>query len=160
ERNRFHLTSGSRQGGRLIGVADMRTIRGTDSPPLRVVVSKPREIALSALSAVRATLFRMGLLALVVSSALGALIAWWISLPIRRLTDRVEEIAERGQLSETAELPRTTGEVGVLAASFRTMMVSLAAAQEQALKQARLAFLGEIAANVAHEVRTPLSVLK
>lgn len=164
-RNGFDLPkapsgSASTRAARLVGVAEVRGIRKTDSPALKVVVSEPKEVALSALSALRATLFKMGLLALMVSSALGALVAWWISLPIRRLTRTVQEITEHGQLSEVGELPRATGEVGVLASSFRAMMGSLADAQQEALKQSRLAFLGEIAANVAHEVRTPLSVLK
>ena len=34
------------------------------------------------------------------------------------------------------------------------------AAEAEALVQSRRAFLGEIAANIAHEVRTPLAVLK
>jgi len=40
------------------------------------------------------------------------------------------------------------------------MMESLTAAQAEALVQSRRAFLGELAANIAHEVRTPLAVLK
>lgn len=48
----------------------------------------------------------------------------------------------------------------MLAAAFQTMLESLTAAQSEALVQSRRAFLGEIAANVAHEVRTPLAVLK
>jgi signal transduction histidine kinase len=40
------------------------------------------------------------------------------------------------------------------------MMQNLAVAQRETLEQSRLAFLGEIAANIAHDVRTPLSVLK
>jgi two-component system, NtrC family, sensor histidine kinase HydH len=40
------------------------------------------------------------------------------------------------------------------------MMRNLAEAQAETLAQSRLAVLGEVAANVAHEVRTPLAVLK
>jgi hypothetical protein len=80
--------------------------------------------------------------------------------PIRQLTATVREVAERGEPVPQASFPETGGEVGVLASAFRTMMESLSAAQREALARSRLAFLGEIAANIAHEVRTPLSVLK
>ena len=160
--DRSHGTSvpGGGRGASLVGVAEVRRIRKTDSPQLKVVVAERRDVALAALGSLRTTLFRMGLVALMVSATLGGLVAWWISLPIRRLTSTVQRVTERGQLSEMEEFPRATGEVGVLASSFRAMMQTLADAQQETLKQARLAFLGEIAANVAHEVRTPLSVLK
>ena len=40
------------------------------------------------------------------------------------------------------------------------MIERLAAAQDEAVSQSRLALLGEVAASIAHDVRTPLSVLK
>jgi two-component system, NtrC family, sensor histidine kinase HydH len=144
----------------LRGSAPMAALRGADGPDLKVVVGEPRSSALAAVAELRATLFRIGALALLVSSALGALVAWWISLPIRRLTATVRGIGARGRLEEPVELPRAGGEVGVLAGAFQAMMDGLRAAQAEALAQSRRAFLGEIAANIAHEVRTPLSVLK
>jgi signal transduction histidine kinase len=88
------------------------------------------------------------------------LIAWRIATPIRQLTDAARAISERGHYDDRLRLPVATGEVGVLSRAFRRMLESLNAAQAQAVVHARLAFLGEVAANIAHEVRTPLSVLK
>ena len=144
----------------LKGVASVGRLSMADAPDLDVTVAQSRTITLAAVTALRATLFRVGALVLAIGSALGALVAWRISRPIRRLTGTVRQITERGNLETQIELPQASGEIGVLAAAFRTMMESLAAAQAEALAQSRLAFLGEIAANIAHEVRTPLSVLK
>src|SRR5262245_27683051 len=55
---------------------------------------------------------------------------------------------------------RTSGEVGVLASAFREMLTTVGEQHAALLGQSRLAALGEIAASIAHEVRTPLSVLK
>jgi two-component system, NtrC family, sensor histidine kinase HydH len=144
----------------LTGRAAVGMLEHVASPDLEVVVDEPRALALAAVADLRGALLRTGLLALLLSSALGALVAWWIGRPIRRLTQTAREIAERGDLDLAVELPTAGGEIGVLTAAFQRMVDSLSAAHARALAQSRLAFLGEIAANVAHEVRTPLSVLK
>jgi signal transduction histidine kinase len=55
---------------------------------------------------------------------------------------------------------RAGGEVGVLASAFDEMIATVGEQQAALLAQSRLVALGEIAASIAHEVRTPLSVLK
>ncbi len=146
--------------GFLRGVASVESLAGADGPELEVVVAEPTARALADVTRLRNALLRVGALALVLSSALGILVAWRISEPVRRLTTAVRRITARGRLEEPVEFPHATGEIGVLAGAFQTMVESLTAAQAEALVQSRRAFLGEIAANIAHEVRTPLSVLK
>lgn len=148
------------QSATLTGAAAVVPLLNIDSPELEVVVAEPIEVALAAATALRATLIKIGMFALVVGSLFGALVAWRIGLPIRRLTATVRQITERGQLGPVADFPPASGEVGMLAAAFRAMTESLVKAQDEAVAQSRLAFLGEVAANIAHEVRTPLSVLK
>jgi signal transduction histidine kinase len=133
---------------------------GTDGPALDVVLFEPAAVAFADVTALRTTLVQTGLVVVALGALFGALVAWRIGLPIRQLTTTVREVAERGQLEPQASFPDTGGEVGVLSAAFRAMLESLARSQQETLAQSRLAFLGEIAANVAHEVRTPLSVLK
>jgi two-component system sensor histidine kinase HydH len=152
--------SGTATGRALTGIASLGHIADADTPELEVVVAEPRDVALAASLALRTRLFKTSMVVLAVGAALGALMAWWISLPIRRLTNTVRQISESGKLDPQIQFPRAGGEVGLLAAAFQTMMQSLAVAQREALEQSRLAFLGEIAANIAHDVRTPLSVLK
>jgi signal transduction histidine kinase len=93
-------------------------------------------------------------------SGLGALVAWWISRPILRLTSTVQAIAASGRVDAPVQVSPMSGAVGILATAFEGMMRNLAEAQAETLAQSRLAVLGEVAANVAHEVRTPLAVLK
>lgn len=144
----------------LSALAPIGPLSGVDAPELQVLVSQPVAAAFADVESLRAQLLQTGLLVALLGVALAAFVAWRLGLPIRRLTAAVREVAERGEPMPPPTLPETGGEVGVLASAFRTMMESLATAQREALTRSRLAFLGEIAANVAHEVRTPLSVLK
>ncbi len=154
------LPAGSATRAPLQGVAPVRTLRKTEMPQLRVLVSQPRVQALARVRALRAKLLRIGVFVMVAGSLFGAIVAWWICIPIRRLTNVVRDVTDKRQLESVDRFPRARGEVGVLASSFREMMWTVAAAQEEVLAQSRRALLGEVAANIAHEVRTPLSVLK
>jgi signal transduction histidine kinase len=147
-------------GPRLQGRTRVEQFARTTDLDLDVVVSEPREVALADVAELRRTLFHVGEVVLILGSVLGVLIAWRISLPIRRLTTTVRAIAARGRLEEPVVLPRAIGEVGVLSDAFRSMMHALATAQNDALVQSRRALLGDVAASMAHDVRTPLSVLK
>ena len=135
-------------------------LQGVHGPTLSTVVREPATVALSSVLSLRRTLFRIGLLVLLLSAAIGAAVAWRISQPIRRLTASVREITARGRPEPIAELPEGAGEVGVLSAAFQAMLERLTAAQREAIAQSRLALLGEVAASIAHDVRTPMSVLK
>lgn len=129
-------------------------------PDLRVTVQEPERLALAGVAALRRRLLPLAALVLALGAALGGLAAWRISHPIRRLTATVQEVTRRGHFDGVDPLPEGGGEVGVLAASFRAMMQSVAEAQRETLAKSRLALLGEVAASLAHDVRTPLSVLK
>lgn len=144
----------------LSAVAPIPVPPDADAPALEVVLAESRAAAFADVASLRATLLQTLLVVVALGAVLGAVVAWRIGRPIHQLTATVRGVAERGQLDPSVAFPETGGEVGVLAAAFRTMMESLAAAQRDALAKSRLAFLGEIAANIAHEVRTPLSVLK
>jgi len=146
--------------GMLTAVAPVERVHVDDAPHVEVVVSEPRDVAFAGVASLRSTLLKTGVLVAALGAALAAWVAWRIGRPIRQLTTTVREVAERGEPLPQSVFPETGGEVGVLASAFRTMMESLSTAQREALARSRLAFLGEIAANVAHEVRTPLSVLK
>lgn len=147
-------------GPMLESTALLPDVPGVESPPLSVVVREPAAVALASILSLRATLVRIGLLVLLLSGALGAAVAWRISQPIRRLTAAVKQVTARGRPEPIADLPDASGEVGILSAAFQSMLERLTIAQREAILQSRLALLGEVAASIAHDVRTPLSVLK
>jgi len=139
--------------------ATVRPLTGVDEPALTVVVREPASVALASILSLRETLTQVALVVLLLSAIAGGFVAWRVSMPIRRLTASVESITSRGR-PEPLGLPAGAGEVGVLSAAFEAMMERLAAAQDEAVSRSRLALLGEVAASIAHDVRTPLSVLK
>lgn len=96
-----------------------------------------RDLALAALAA--------GLLAVV----LGALLAWGVTRPLRSLTDAVRDLSG-GALGRQAPVEGPV-EMVTLAQSFNAMSRDLAAGEAQRQR---------MAADVAHELRTPVSVLR
>ncbi len=143
----------------LLGAAPIRH-ELTGGKVVDVVVFQPVDEALMAVTTLRSALLKTVSIVLVLGALLGALVAWRIGKPIRRLTATVRQITDRGLQESDWDFRTSGGEVGILASAFRAMMERLAVAQAEAVMQSRLALLGEIAANVAHEVRNPLSILK
>ncbi|MFQ5478383.1 MAG: ATP-binding protein [Candidatus Binatia bacterium] len=91
--------------------------------------------------------------------ALAWLISSSISEPIKRLTTIASRIADKGTLEAIPD-PISSDEVGELTLSFQKMVRNVAAAHDDLLQSAKLAFLGEMAAGIAHDVRTPLGIIK
>jgi signal transduction histidine kinase len=122
--------------------------------------AQPGSDAFARISELRATMLNVGLFALLASAGLGALIAWRLGRPVRALTDSITRIGASGQLDPDIEIPHASGEIGALAASFKDMLEALSEAQLKNEDRERLAILGELSASVAHEIRTPMAVLK
>ena len=94
-----------------------------------------------------------------------------VLVPLRRLNDAIDGVAA-GDLNR-AILPQRDDEIGLLAARFNHMTESLREAraeqaratdarqsmQERLRHSERLATMGQMAAQIAHEVGTPLSVI-
>jgi two-component system, NtrC family, sensor histidine kinase HydH len=83
-------------------------------------------------------------------------IAQAITKPLSQLTKFVRNF------NQQQPKPPKTGppEVRELGVAFETMMHDLAKSQEQLTRAAKLAVVGEMAAAMSHEVRTPLGILR
>jgi signal transduction histidine kinase len=125
-----------------------------------LTITEPVERTLTPVKTLRRRIIVGALAVMLLASIAGSALALRISRPIRNLTLTVQNVARTHDKELLLELPKTSGEVGVLAAEFGSMIRALAEAEEQSVAQSRLALLGEVAASVGHEVRTPLSALR
>lgn len=101
-----------------------------------------------------------GLLALIALAtiAVSILVADSIAKPVVALTD----FTRRYALASAAPSPPTPGpgEIGELTRSFLRLMNDLAHSQNTLAQASKLAAVGEITAMLAHDVRTPLGILR
>jgi two-component system sensor histidine kinase HydH len=97
----------------------------------------------------------------VLCAALGValLLADRMSRPLRALTRATKDIARVGQAQRPVRVS-SHDEIGELAQAFNTMAGELKRAQNDLVTAAKFAFVGEVAAGIAHEVRTPLGILR
>jgi signal transduction histidine kinase len=100
----------------------------------------------------------LGLIVLVAASTT-VFLARRLVRPLLALTDATRSLAWEGAPPAPVPVP-ALDEVGDLAAAFNAMTAKLEQTREELLNAAKLAFLGEVAAGIAHEIRTPLSVIK
>jgi two-component system sensor histidine kinase HydH len=85
-------------------------------------------------------------------------IAGVISRPITALTEFTRRFMQPGAIAEPpADGP---GEVGELTRSFTRMVADLQQSQRTLTQASKLAAVGEVTALLAHEVRTPLGILR
>jgi len=94
-------------------------------------------------------------LALAVATALAAR----MSRPLRELTRATQDLLRPGEPPRVVAV-RSRDEIGTLASAFNTMGTALSRAQDDLLVAAKFAFVGEVAAGIAHEVRTPLGIMR
>ena len=94
-------------------------------------------------------------------------VAGWLSIrfsgrlasPISRLTDFARDF-RRGKTSTLPTVETGISEVGELSRAFGEMIEALDRSREHLIRAGKLAVVGEMAAIMAHEVRTPLGILK
>jgi signal transduction histidine kinase len=81
-----------------------------------------------------------------------------MTLPLQSLT-----VAARDLAHDTSRPPlpiRSHDEIGELTSAFNAMTTDLRRAQREVVAAAKLASVGEIAAGLAHEIRTPLGIMR
>ena len=81
-----------------------------------------------------------------------------MTLPLHSLTRAARDLAREPSLPQ---LPvRSHDEIGELTLAFNAMAADLQQAQHDLVAAAKLASVGEIAAGLAHEIRTPLGIMR
>lgn len=109
---------------------------------------------------IRALLEMFGII-IIIMLLMGLLASHWISgrlaKPLLKLTQWVREVSPNGQIKP----PDVGGtlEIRELTAAFDDMLQELAQSREHLVQATKLAVVGEMAAIMAHEVRTPLGIL-
>jgi signal transduction histidine kinase len=116
--------------------------------------------ALAAVRKVRSRWILVIACILLIGLAIAVLLARQFMRPLDEVTRATAEVASHPELGLPPLPVRSRNEVGQLTESFNKMTAELKRSREEALAAAKFAFAGELAAMVAHEVRTPLSVMR
>jgi signal transduction histidine kinase len=86
------------------------------------------------------------------------ILAGRMTRPLESLTDAARRLA-RGTPPDPLPV-RSNDEIGVLTSAFNAMAADLRQAEQDLVAAAKLASVGEIAAGLAHEIRTPLGIMR
>lgn len=142
----------------LIGYAQSTGYRNFDGFGWRVLIIQTNKDALASIWQLWKTL----LLFLSLALLLGALISFWISAkianPIIKLTEFTRDFMQGKQ--QIPPILKASGEIAELNRQFGQMIDNLEQSRQDVVRVAKLAVIGEMAASMAHEVRTPLGILR
>lgn len=141
--------------GMLLGQARL----GQGLPRWTVVVATPLEEAHAPARRMAQQLATALAATLAVALALALLAARRATLALTELTDAARAVG-RGERPAGAVTVRSSDEIGILAEAFNRMAADLKRAERELVDAAKFSFVGELASGVAHEVRTPLGVLR
>ncbi len=141
-----------------IGYATSTGYHGFGGFGWQVQIIEPKAVAFAKVSNLLWTLSAILLLTVAIAAALAGVTARAIALPIQQLTRYTRRFHEGG---EVPALPAPDqSEVGELTRAFTQMIAALKQSQEQLVRAGKLAVVGEMAAILAHEVRTPLGIIR
>lgn len=124
-----------------------------------IVVAQPLRDALAPIHELEVRWLVVFACVLVAATAVAGIQGARMIRPLRELTAVTRQVAATGRPMPAPDVARED-EIGAPAASFTRMSDRLERAQDDLVEATRLALVGELAAGVAHEVRTPLSVLR
>jgi signal transduction histidine kinase len=124
-----------------------------------LLMVEPTDVAFAPIWRLLLAMVLLLILTLVVAGWISSRLAARIAQPIVSLT----EFTRRFRKDEQVEPMRSTAtfsEVGELNQAYADMIAALERSREQIVRAGKLAVVGEMAAVMAHEVRTPLGILR
>jgi signal transduction histidine kinase len=125
-----------------------------------IAMVQPRAQALLPVADLRRRWTLALLVVVLISLGIAVVAARRVVRPLREVTEATRRLASGGTDEPQLVAVRSRDEIGELAQAFNSMAGRLRQAQEKLVSTAKLAFAGELAAGVAHEVRTPLTVMR
>lgn len=159
--HRGRLTADGRPLGTgevLVGYAPSRGYQGFRGFGWSTLVIQPTQQAFTPIQKMKFSFFLFLTLTGVMAVGGSLFIASQIARPILQLADFSRQFARQGK---TPQLPPARhGEIGELTQAFGKMTQDLERSREDLIRAAKLAVVGEMAAIMAHEVRTPLGILR
>ncbi|MDO9105586.1 MAG: ATP-binding protein [Methylovulum sp.] len=107
-------------------------------------------------------LWQAVLVFLCLTLALGVMVSFWMSAKIARPIVRLAEFTRDFMQGKQAVPPqlKSSRELIELSTQFTLMINNLEQSRQDLVRVAKLAVIGEMAASMAHEVRTPLGILR
>ena len=136
-----------------------RAALGPSDASWSVLAVQPRAAALAPVHRMSRRFVVMLTMIALAGLLVSALLADRIVRPLRALT-RATSVLARGE-GTLPQIPvHSQDEVGELTTAFNDMAADLSRARDELVAAARLASVAEVAAGIAHEVRTPLGILR
>ncbi len=121
-------------------------------------IIKYRDDALAPIKQMGLIILALSIMTLLISFLIAIPVAKQITQPISKLTDFAKNFVSSGVQSKAPEGGPV--EVREMANAFTSMIADLEKSQENLTRAAKLAVVGEMAAAMSHEVRTPLGIIR
>lgn len=141
-----------------VGVGSAGTFAGFEGLGWRTLVMEPLDVALAPVHRMVAVSLALLVALILATLAMAAWVSGAIARPIVALTEFTRRY--RRDRSLVAAPPGGPGEVGELSAAFVEMMRDIDESQRNLVRASKLAVVGEMSSIIAHEVRTPLGILR
>lgn len=124
-----------------------------------VLMLEPTEVAFAPIWRLLFAMMALLILTLVVAGWISSRLSTRIAQPIVSLTEFTRRF-RKGEQATPLSAASTLSEVGELNEAYVDMIEALERSREQIVRAGKLAVVGEMAAVMAHEVRTPLGILR
>ena len=124
-----------------------------------LLMLEPTDAAFAPIWRLLLAMMALLILTLVVAGWISSRLAARIAQPIVSLTEFTRRF-RKGEQAEPLPSAATMSEVGELNQAYAEMIDALERSREQIVRAGKLAVVGEMAAVMAHEVRTPLGILR